>query len=166
MLWCKITNMKEKNKGRKKTTSCGGLVWRLHENKVQVLLIKQFAHKDRWGIPKGHVDEGESLEECAVREIREETGVEVCLGVRLHDGFIKNDAEDKTVVSWLAEPVGSHEPNHNDPDSEVADARWFDVDALPEIMVYQRAFVAHGVNLIFQMIDDDAIGRFKDVKKE
>jgi len=156
VLWCKITNMKEKNKGRKKTTSCGGLVWRLHENKVQVLLIKQFAHKERWGIPKGHIDAGETLEECAVREIREEAGVDVKLGVRLQDVFIKNDAEDKTVVSWLAVPVGSHEPNHNDPDSEVADARWFDVDALPEIMVYQRPLLASAVNSIFKMVEEDA----------
>lgn len=143
--------MKEKNKGRKKTTSCGGLVWRMHENKLQVLLIKQFAHKDRWGIPKGHVDEGETLEECAIREIREEAGVDVKLGYRLTDAFVKNKSEEKTVVSWLAQPVGSHELNHNDPDSEVADAQWFFVDALPEIMVYQRETIAAGIDTILKM---------------
>jgi 8-oxo-dGTP diphosphatase len=146
--------MKEKNKGRKKTTSCGGLVWRLREGQVEVLLIKQFAHKERWGIPKGHVDKGETLEECAVREIREEAGVNVKLGLRLQDAFIKNDAEDKTVVSWLAEPVGSHEPNHNDPDSEVADARWFNVAQLPEIMVYQRPLIASAVNAVFELLEN------------
>jgi len=145
-----------KNCKRKKTISCGALPWRIHESRVQILLIKQFQHRDRWGIPKGHVDKGETLEECAIREVREEAGVDVKLGVRLQDVFIKNDAEDKTVVSWLAVPVGSHEPNHNDPDSEVADARWFDVDALPEIMVYQRPLLASAVNSIFKMVEEDA----------
>lgn len=145
-----ITNMKEKNKARKKVTSCGGLVWRVQGDKVQVLLIKQFAHNNRWGIPKGHVNEGETLEECALREIREEAGVVVKLGARMQDAFIRNDAEDKTIVAWTAEPIGSHEPNHNDPDSEVADARWFDVDALPEIMVYQRSMIAAAVASIVE----------------
>lgn len=144
-----------KNCKRKKTTSCGALPWRIQEGRIQILLIKQFQHRDRWGIPKGHVDEGETLEECAIREVREEAGVDVKLGARLQDAFIKNDTEDKTVVSWLAVPVGSHEPNHNDPDSEVADARWFDVDGLPEIMVYQRPLLASAVNAIFKLIDDD-----------
>lgn len=32
-------------------------------------------HHDRWDLPKGHVDEGESDAECAIRELREETGI-------------------------------------------------------------------------------------------
>lgn len=152
--------MKTKNKGRKKTTSCGGVVWRVHENSVQLLLIKQFAHKDRWGIPKGHINEGETVEDCAIREIREEAGVQVQLGARLQDTFIRNDVEDKTVIAWLAVPIGDHEPNHNDPDSEVADARWFDLGSLPEIMVYQRPLVASAINAVLELLDS----QLKDVK--
>lgn len=140
--------MGKKNKERKKTTSCGAVTWRLVDGKVEVLLIKQFAHKDRWGIPKGHVNEGESIEECAVREVKEETGVDIQLGARLPDCFVSNKVEDKTVASWLAQPVGSHDTNHNDPDSEVADARWFPVDQLPEIMMYQRPLIAAAVDAL------------------
>ena len=44
------------SKERKKTLSCGGLPWRLRNGQVEVLLIKQFTHKDSWGLPKGHIN--------------------------------------------------------------------------------------------------------------
>jgi len=151
--------MSKKNKERKKTTSCGAVTWRMIDGKVEILLIKQFANKDRWGIPKGHLDEGETLEQCAVREVREETGVQVQLGFRLPDCHIQNKVEDKTVVSWLATPVGSHELRHNDPDNEVADARWFEVTQLPEIMVYQRSLVAAAVKAVFAVMENGNVPR-------
>lgn len=141
--------MSKKNKERrKKTTSCGAVVWRINEGKLELLLIKQFAHKDSWGIPKGHVHEGESLEECALREVREETGVNVKLGTRLPDCTANLKNENKTVVSFLAVPVGSHEPLHDDPDSEVADARWIPVDALPKLVVYQQSLLATAIEAL------------------
>jgi 8-oxo-dGTP pyrophosphatase MutT (NUDIX family) len=145
--------MARKNKGLRKSTSCGGVPWRVKEGRLEILLIKQFAHKDRWGIPKGHMHPGETVEQCALREIREEAGVVVVLGVRLPDASTVYKNEDKTVVSWLARPVGDDEPRHDDPDSEVADARWFGVDVLPEIHVYQRPLIATAVETLFKVID-------------
>jgi ADP-ribose pyrophosphatase YjhB (NUDIX family) len=140
--------MVKKYKERKKTTSCGGVVWRSRNGRLELLLVKQFANKERWGIPKGHVHEGETLEECAIREIREETGVSTVLGTRLPAASITYKDEDKTVVSWLATCIGNDEPKHDDPDSEVADARWFDISALPEIIVYQRQLIVKAIDLL------------------
>ena len=128
--------------------SCGAVVWRVNEGKLELLLIKQFAHKDSWGIPKGHMDKGETVEDCALREVREETGVRVKLGTRLPDCGTLFKNEDKTVVSFLAVPVGDHEPRHDDPDSEVADARWIPVDNLPKIHIYQQPLIAAAVALL------------------
>ncbi len=140
--------MKTENKARKKSTSCGGLPYRTVDGKLQVLLIQQFAHKNSWGIPKGHQHEGETLEDCAKREIREEAGIMVTLEQRLPDVGTVFRNEDKTVVSWLCTVQGSNEPRHDDPDSEVADAKWFHIDALPTLHVYQRPLIAAAIDVL------------------
>lgn len=145
-----INTMNSKNNARIKTTSCGAVVWRITETGLELLLIKQFAHKDSWGIPKGHMHDGETLEQCATREIKEEAGVQVKLGSRLNDIMTHFRNEDKTVASWLAQPTGSHEPDHNDPDSEVADAKWFNILTLPRIHVYQRPLLEEAVSFLLK----------------
>lgn len=146
-----IHNMKPKNKVQK-TTSCGTLTSRVNPTvpgRLQVLLIKQFAHKDSWGIPKGHIHADETLEECAVRETREETGLGVVVGRRLPDIRIELKNESKTLVTFAASPVDPlQEPIHDDPDCEVADARWFDVDDIvsdavnaPRLQAYQAEHI-------------------------
>jgi ADP-ribose pyrophosphatase YjhB (NUDIX family) len=45
-----------------------------NNNEIEILLIQDA--KDRWTIPKGHIEEGESAKETAEREIREETGLQ------------------------------------------------------------------------------------------
>lgn len=52
----------------------GGIVWRKNDRgKIEILLIQDA--KDRWTIPKGHIEEGESAKQTAEREIGEETGL-------------------------------------------------------------------------------------------
>jgi ADP-ribose pyrophosphatase YjhB (NUDIX family) len=56
--------------------TAGGIVWRRNSktNEIEILLIQDA--KNRWTIPKGHIEEGESAKETAEREIREETGLQ------------------------------------------------------------------------------------------
>jgi 8-oxo-dGTP pyrophosphatase MutT (NUDIX family) len=53
--------------------TAGGIVFRRGENGVEILLIQDA--KDRWTIPKGHIEEGETAQQTARREIGEEAGL-------------------------------------------------------------------------------------------
>ncbi len=54
--------------------TAGGIVWRrLKDGKIEILLIQDL--KDRWTIPKGHIEEGETAQQTARREIGEEAGI-------------------------------------------------------------------------------------------
>lgn len=52
----------------------GGIIFRRDKDKVVELLLVQDG-KDRWTIPKGHIEEGETAEQTARREIKEEAGL-------------------------------------------------------------------------------------------
>jgi 8-oxo-dGTP pyrophosphatase MutT (NUDIX family) len=62
--------------------ACGVLVVR--GNPVDSFLLMK--HNDRWDLPKGHLDEGETEEECARRELLEETGI-TAVDIELSPGF-------------------------------------------------------------------------------
>jgi bis(5'-nucleosidyl)-tetraphosphatase len=88
--------------------SCGFLI--IRGNPVREFLLMR--HHDRWDIPKGHVDEGESDMQCALRELDEETGIkaqdiEVVPGFRftlqylVYDKHVGGQAT-KTLIVFLA----------------------------------------------------------------
>jgi 8-oxo-dGTP pyrophosphatase MutT (NUDIX family) len=56
-------------------TSSGGVVFRRNQKTKQLEILLVQDARDRWTLPKGHVEEGETTQETAVREIGEETGI-------------------------------------------------------------------------------------------
>lgn len=56
-------------------THGGGVVYRSTDNKLEYLLVQATDDPRKWVLPKGHVNPGERLQETAVREVREESGV-------------------------------------------------------------------------------------------
>ncbi|MBW2567361.1 MAG: NUDIX domain-containing protein [Deltaproteobacteria bacterium] len=104
------------------------------EKKGQVLLIKRTnVHgAGTWSTPGGHLEYGESPEECAVREVKEETGMNI--GDVKFRG-ITNDlfeaSEKHYITIWMAGRHLSGEPVVS-ADGEASDVGWFSWDALPK----------------------------------
>lgn len=114
-----------------KTVSCGAYVTRGSGNDLEILLIRQMTHSTNWGLPKGRIRAGETIEACALREVVEETGIVVALNERRDD--IVGDA--KIIFIFSASPVGNDEPNCDNEHCEVAEARWFFARGLSSTML-------------------------------
>ncbi len=77
-------------------TSAGGVVYRKSGEKTEFLVVQHSGHH-RWVLPKGWIDPGETKEQTAVREVKEEAGVEVELGKYLGETtiFYTNPEKEK-----------------------------------------------------------------------
>lgn len=83
----------------------GGLIWRVAAKKLEVLLVHRPGYDD-WSWPKGKVEFGETYPACAVREICEETGLAVVLGVPLPSvRYRLDDGRMKMCHYWAAQVV-------------------------------------------------------------
>ena len=83
--------------------AAGGVVWRVVDGKLRMLLIHRTKYRDIT-LPKGKVDPGEMLAETAVREIHEETGIRVALGVPVGVSRYRLPSKRTKIVHyWAAE---------------------------------------------------------------
>jgi len=105
--------------------AAGAVCWRLIDGKVHVLLIHRTVYGDVT-IPKGKVDAGETLPQTAVREIEEETGLAVALGVPLGvSTYSLLNGREKIVHYWAAEiSAGAIQHSTFVPNGEVAAIEW------------------------------------------
>jgi 8-oxo-dGTP pyrophosphatase MutT (NUDIX family) len=105
--------------------AAGAVCWRLIDGKMHVLLIHRTVHGDIT-IPKGKVDPGETLPVTAVREIEEETGLSIALGVPLGvSEYPMPGGKDKIVHYWAAEVLPEHILHSTFvPNGEVAALEW------------------------------------------
>jgi 8-oxo-dGTP pyrophosphatase MutT (NUDIX family) len=105
--------------------SAGGVVWRKGQDDRLEVVICGRRNERIWGLPKGTPDNNEAIEQTALREVREETGLEVRLGERLNSieyWFTANGVRyHKRVHHWMMEPVGGDLSHH---DHEFDDVRW------------------------------------------
>jgi 8-oxo-dGTP pyrophosphatase MutT (NUDIX family)/phosphohistidine phosphatase SixA len=113
--------------------AAGGILRRVVDGEVQTVLVHRPRYDD-WSFPKGKVEDGESLPEAAVREVREETGLEARIGAGLPSSSYRDGQGRSKVVSyWFMEPVSGSDLR---PTGEVDEARWL---ALPDA----RAALTH-----------------------
>jgi 8-oxo-dGTP diphosphatase len=118
------------------TLAAGGVVVRdTPSGETEVVLVHRPRYDD-WTIPKGKLNRGESLEDAAVREVEEETGITAKLGPRLDDVTYTDRHGDKKVVSyWLMHPVTV---TSRVADDEVDEVRWVPTREAARLLTYKR----------------------------
>jgi 8-oxo-dGTP diphosphatase len=119
--------------------SAGGVIYRKHGGAIEIALIHV---RHRWGLPKGHVEEGESIDETAIREVREETGLEGRVRKKLGD--IRYSYREKRkggepvriykrVYFYLLRYIRGDVRDH---DHEVEEARWFPISEAMNVLKF------------------------------
>ena len=111
--------------------AAGGLVVRGGD-----VLVVHRPRYDDWTFPKGKAEEGESDEDCALREVHEETGLRCALGEELPaTHYVDARGRPKQVRWWRMQPLFDDGFTPND---EVDELRWVDRDTAAALLTYER----------------------------
>ncbi|MEY2463552.1 MAG: 8-oxo-dGTP diphosphatase [Acidimicrobiaceae bacterium] len=115
--------------------AAGGVVWRMGADGPEVLVVHRPKYDD-WSLPKGKREPGETDEQCAVREVDEETGLRVTLGRELLPTSYRDRKGRQKVVRYWEMTVAVPTPFvAND---EVDGIRWLSLDAAAQLLSYPR----------------------------
>lgn len=119
---------------RGEVRAAGGVVVRQDGHRTEVLLVHRPKYDD-WTFPKGKAEEAESDEDCALREVEEETGFRCALGEELPSTrWIDRYGREKVARYWrMTILAGSFAPH-----DEVDEVRWLSADAAAELLTYRR----------------------------
>jgi 8-oxo-dGTP diphosphatase len=100
----------------------------------QVALVHRPKYDD-WSLPKGKLEEGETWEDAALREVWEETGIRAALREELSPvEYTDPKGRPKTVRYWRMEPLeGEFAPN-----SEIDELRWMPADEAARCLTYDH----------------------------
>jgi 8-oxo-dGTP pyrophosphatase MutT (NUDIX family)/phosphohistidine phosphatase SixA len=115
--------------------AAGALVWRVRDGELQVLAVHRPRYND-WSWPKGKLSKGETLPQCAIREVAEETGRNIVLGQPLPTlRYPIGAGKQKVVRYWAAQVVSGESkavrarpPVKSAPKHEVDRVRWLTVE--------------------------------------
>ena len=116
--------------------SAGGLVLRRRGDAIDALLIGR-GEPRLWSLPKGHVEAGETDEQAALREVREETGCNAEIIVKLSDisywFYVNQRKHKKSVHFYLMRYTSGDTADH---DHEADEARWFEIEEAKHSLKY------------------------------
>ncbi len=117
--------------------ACGAIIFR-RENGVLKFLVVQEKSGGHWGFPKGHVDQGETEQETAAREIYEETG----LKVKFLDGFrstVQYSPKPNTIKEVVYFLAGSPHKSVKCEGAEIEDFRWVGLGEALELLTFENS---------------------------
>ncbi|MDU0969278.1 MAG: NUDIX hydrolase [Actinomycetaceae bacterium] len=123
-------------------TSAGGVVVKVHNGRAYVALIARRNRRGtiEWCLPKGHVEAGETIDETAIREVFEETGITGSVIMPLATISYSFSGAGrwvhKVVHHFLLEYVEGSITVEGDPDHEAEEAAWFLLSDAEHALVY------------------------------
>jgi 8-oxo-dGTP diphosphatase len=113
--------------------AAGAVITRQGKQETEYLLVHRHL-RDDWSFPKGKVDPGENIVGAAVREVREETGFAIQLGLPLPTQHYQANGIPKDVNYWHATILkGEFVPNE-----EVDEIRWLSFASAKELLTYSH----------------------------
>jgi 8-oxo-dGTP diphosphatase len=109
--------------------AAGGVV--VHDGRIAVVHRPKY---DDWSLPKGKLEDGESFQDAALREVKEETGIRVTLEHELASTHYTVGERPKTVRWWRMSVLhdGGREPDH-----EVDELRWVTPEEAMALLDYE-----------------------------
>jgi len=119
----------------KRIEAAGGVVMRKGPDETEIAVVHRPRYDD-WSFPKGKLDPGETFEEAALREVREETGLTCRLGPELAFAhYDDNKGRPKVVRYWLMAVI--EDPGF-EPNDEVDELRWLTPAEATDLLTYSR----------------------------
>ena len=135
-LLCMQRQNKNKDSGELKTqrvVSSGGVIFRTVNGQFEVALISR---GKVWCLPKGLIEQGETTEETALREVKEETGLEGEIFKKIGEisyNFFRGKRYLKKVHFYLLKHIGGSVSNH---DFEADRVKWFPISEAFQVLTY------------------------------
>jgi 8-oxo-dGTP diphosphatase len=119
--------------------AAGAVCWREEKRGLLVAVVHRVRYHD-WTFPKGKVDPGETLAEAAVREIKEETGLKIKLGVPLETMTYSLDKTKSKVVHYWAARVSDKAVAGSKfkPNDEISEVVWLTAEQAFAKLSYQH----------------------------
>ncbi len=135
--------MNSRQKPRVEETSAGGFVLAADGSpRIAVIGRRNRGGRIDWCVPKGHLEGSETVEQAALREIAEETGLQASiiesLGSIHYEFSTPTSIIAKTVHHFLMKQTGGDLTIENDPDKEAVDIRWVNIDLLHAELTHEN----------------------------
>lgn len=138
-------------------TSAGAIILREVKGELKIALAQRARTPKSWVLPKGHVEEDETIEQAALREIYEETGLDNVqlikhLGTIMRESTKSNgDVEEKTIHLYLAYAPGNGRAQAPS-DPRFSEVSWFSPGEAIKLLPYEseQAFFREHLGLLLE----------------